>query len=81
MKRAYFMTMKLKSGEFVDVVYKSASRKGTFPHWQDLYDAANDVDVDWGYEYNNDTATFSYILNEKNKDEQCFGEHRIIDLR
>lgn len=80
-KKAYFMTMKLMTGEFVDVIYESASRKGTDPHYWDMFFAAKDVDIDWKYKFNHDTATFSYILNKKNKDEQCFGEHRVIDLR
>lgn len=81
MKRAYFMTMKLKSGEFVNVIYESASRKGTFPHDQDQYFATRDLDVDWTYKFNYDTATFSYILNDKNKYEQCFEDYRVIDTR
>ncbi len=80
-KRAYFRDMKLTSGEFVTVVYESASRKGTEPHWWDMYWATYDLDVDWDYERDKDTADFSFILNEKNRDEQCFGDHRIIDLR
>lgn len=80
-KRTYFMTMKLKTGEFVDIVYESASRKGTEPHDIDLYFATKDLGVDWNYKFNHDTATFSYILNKKNEYEQCFGDHRIIDRR
>lgn len=78
--KTYFMTMKLKSGEFVGVVYKTPSRKGTNPHLLDLYFAASDIGVDWDYPYNKDTATFAHIMNAKNKEEQCFGDNRVIEL-
>lgn len=75
------MTMKLKSGEWVDVIYESAHRKGTRPHNEDLYWATCELGVDVTCAYNSDTATFSYLFNKKNKYEQCFGDNRIIDTR
>ena len=84
-KKTYFMDLKLKSGEWVTVLYESASRKGTFPHEQDVHNALWSNDIEYDSEYLNmafrNMSAWTYILNEKNKDEQCFGDHRIIDLR
>ena len=81
MKRKYFFQAKLSTGEYVDLIYESSSRRGTFPHKEDFWEATRGkVELADG-ELKKDFTLFSYILNEKNKDEQCFGENRIIDLR
>lgn len=82
-KRTYFTTIRLNDGKYVDVIYESTSRRGTEPHWMDLSFALDKLgnDVDWNDKYMRDTATFSYILNDKNMEEQCFGEHVVFDLR
>lgn len=79
MKKAYFCTVQLATGEWVELIYESGSRKGTSPHYFDLYfSIPSDLKLK---SYSIDTTTDCFLLNKKNKDEQCFGDHRIIDLR
>lgn len=84
MKKTYFMDIRFKGGEFVTVVYESAHRKNSWDHYFDLCRALErsglKQDVDWTYKYNKDTAQFAYILNKKNAYEQCFGDHKTIEL-
>ena len=83
MKRAYFITIRLDSGEWVDLVYESSHRKGTGRHYDDLYYSARKAGVGSAVlQYSvSDLAVFSYILNEKNKHDQCFDDYRVVDLR
>lgn len=82
MKRVYFHTVKLRNGEYVNVVYESEHRKNTRNHWFDYYYAVlGKADVDWAYKYNKNTAEWSFVLNEKNKEEMCFDDYRAIDVR
>lgn len=81
MKKTYFFQGKLASGEYVNLIYESASRKGTFPHTQDLWEATlGKVELAAG-EINKDTSLFSYLLNDRNKYDQCFEDYRTVDLR
>lgn len=84
-KRTYFMDLYLTTGEFVTVVYESAKRKNTWGHFLDMYYEAihNEAlkDVDWTNGWNKNTTDCAYILNNKNKEDQCFGDYKIIDLR
>lgn len=85
MKRTYFMDIKLKTGEWVTILYESASRKGTFPHSSDMWNALwrNDVeyDVECIRSADRNATNWTYILNEKNKDEQLYGRLPVMDLR
>lgn len=79
MKKSYFIDVKLMSGEWVTLVYESSSRKGTTAHTIDFWNAAYDFKIDY---IKTDVSTKNaYIMNEKNKKEQLFGDLRVIDLR
>lgn len=82
MAKSYFHQAKLKSGEYVNVVYESEHRRGTTQHGLDMYiQARGKADIDWGYRFNHDTASFSYLMTKKNMMEECFDEYRTIDVR
>lgn len=81
--RTYFYDAVLTDGEYVTLVYTSNSRKGTFPHWCDMTEASqkhgmkvvrNKCTVE-------DMTLFAHILNEKNAEDQCFGDRRVVDIR
>ena len=78
------MDMKLKNDEFVTVVYESEHRKNSWDHYFDLCCALDrnglKEDIDWTYRFNKEPETFAYILNKKNAYEQCFGDHKTIEL-
>lgn len=81
MNKTYFCTIMLPSGEWVDVVYESNHRKGSLAHNLDIADAALSKGINI-YKCKCNTAQDAYIMNKKNKDEQCFGEmNRVIDFR
>lgn len=81
-KKVYFFQTRLATGEYVDVVYESASRKGTFPHWMDMFHACESNGIElYDGEYQKDMTLFAYIMNTKNKVDQGYGDHRIIDVR
>lgn len=80
-KKTYFYTTQLKSGEWVNLIYESASRKGTAPHTMDLYAVAHDKVELAGLYSEEDMKLNAYILNDRNKYEQCFEDYRTIDLR
>lgn len=78
MKKAYFIDVKLMSGEWVTLVYESSSRKGTTAHTIDFWNATYHIKIDYSIGVSTKNA---YIMNKKNKDEQLFGDLRVIDLR
>lgn len=77
-KRSYFMDARLKSGEWVTLLYESAHRKDTDSHMWDIWISIAKGGIGDDVERISD---FKYILNKKNKDEQCYGSLRIVDLR
>ena len=80
--RTYFYTTQIKSGEWVNLVYDSKFRKGTAPHWDDFYKAAyGKVELIGMYPNEEEMRMNAYILNDKNKEEQCFDDYKTIDLR
>lgn len=81
MNKAYFFQGRLATGEYVNLIYESSSRRGTFPHTQDLWEQTlGKVELADG-ELNKDTTLFAYLLNDRNKYEQCFDDYRTIDIR
>lgn len=84
MRTYFYSTLELDTGEWVELVYESSHRKGTQPHDWDLVDAIirSGITPKHRSPIKVDTSLNAYILNNKNKDEQAFGEyHRVIDLR
>ncbi len=82
MKRTYFFMTFLADGTPVDLIYESKYRKGTIDHALDILFATRDHNIELAKgELHKDTSLYCYILNEKNKYEQCFGENKIVDCR
>lgn len=83
--KAYFADIKLKTGEWVTIVYESESRKNTLAHKMDLWNAVWNSQIDYDEDDVNKCADRCdvriYLMNAKNKAEQCFGDLRIIDMR
>ena len=86
MKRAYFFETKLETGDYVNIVYETEHRKGTHSHMSDLLWAiyenkikVADDKIKRGKRWK-DTFYFIYMLNDKNKYEECFDDRRTINL-
>ena len=85
--RTYFLFAKLDSGEYVNILYSTEYKKGTSNHLVELYETLRDNSIKladgclkfgkkWKESFDN-----IYIDNSKNRDEQCFEDYRVIDLR
>ena len=93
MERTYFAWVKLTDGRFVNLVYTSAQRKGSWGNVSDLlHQADGKADIDMPHytrkqlyhgNYCNviDMYDSIHLLNKKNMDEECFDEYETIDLR
>lgn len=80
MKRTYFYWAKLETGEYVNLIYESSYRKGTWLHENDLFMAVFYKGIKLADRDQRDIRNFIFLLNDKNKDEQCFDDYRTIVL-
>ena len=78
--KTYFCTIQLETDEWVDIIYTSDSKRGSFRHNLDIADATHKQGIDIYKCYCN-TKQNAYVMNKKNMDEQCFGDLRVVDCR
>lgn len=83
--KTYFYQAKLEDGRWVNVVYNSDGRKGTSQNHVDRYMSASKHGVRLASLENRATSKqkdeFTYLMNAKNKYEQCFDDYEVIDCR
>ena len=86
--KPYFFRTKLADGRYVNLVYESDHKRGTWNHLSDLFFAIHDngITLDRSHElfrdkHWRDNFTFIYLLNAKNMDEELFDEYETIDVR
>lgn len=85
--RTYFFWTRLKSGEGVNIVYNTVHKKGTENHILDFLESLRknglrlpEDSIERGKGWKN-TFDNIFLLNEKNKEDECFYDYRVIDLR
>lgn len=93
MTKTYFAQIRLTDGRYVNIVYTSDHRKGTSGNQLDLLIKSNGkADIDTahylkrrsyrGRRYNElDLSSCIYLMNDKNKYEECFEDYETIDLQ
>ena len=81
MKRTYFFCCELATGEWVNIVYESAHRKNTSNHIFDLHSIVYHRGIKLADMITGDSRRSIYLLNGRNRDEQCFDGYKVIDLR
>ena len=87
-KKDYCFNAKLDAtGEYVNILYRSSHRHGTESNLSDLMDALrkNSITVSGGSIFYGKLWKRNfysiYLLNKKNKENECFDDYRTIDLR
>lgn len=93
-ERTYFAWLQLEDGRFVNLVFTSDNRRGTWGNVSDLLAQAYNHKVTIktshyirkvfrrGHYYNEIYMhDFIYPMDKKHMDEECFDEYETIDLR
>ena len=84
--KSYFFQTRLATGEYVNLMYSSAHRKGTNDHLADLQNAIdrNNIkiahnEIHKGKNWR-DTFVFIHLANRKNLSDMCADDYRTIVL-